>query len=321
MYNQSKLPIGHPYKFFAPAQISPVVIITPSTIATVTLSSLSGSSGTITWTSSTDAVGYYWYVGTGAGSGSVVSGTVTSGSTLTATASYSFTSGTTYYAWVIPYSSTGTSGATTISDGASYTAGGTYSYSATLLPWPATTGYTQYTGSYTSIDDGSSTRSATLPVAFSMNATSSTAVFMSTNGFFTLASGNGGIYSSPQQLSGMLAGNPGDNWLQNGLTMTDGDQQYWWYKVSSDGSGKYNIKNICFNGVYGNSTFPRSWLGNLYRDSTYQWYETRVKLNTAGTVGPYNGSSVEQSASTTSRVWRGDLNGQNWTYMGTGSVV
>jgi hypothetical protein len=59
----------------------------------------------------------------------------------------------------------------------------------------------------------------------------------------------------------------------------------------------------------------------LYRDSQYQYVETRVKSNAEGTVGPYNVPSVAQNASTSSRVWRGDLNGQNWTYLGTGSVI
>jgi hypothetical protein len=50
----------------------------------------------------------------------VVTGTVTGGATLTASVSYAFIIATNYYAWVIPYSSTGTNGPTTISAAASY---------------------------------------------------------------------------------------------------------------------------------------------------------------------------------------------------------
>jgi hypothetical protein len=76
-----------------------------------------------------------------------------------------------------------------------------------------------------------------------------------------------------------------------------------------------------FIGTYGATTTPKSCLGNLYRDTTYQWFETRAKSNVSGNAGPYNAASVAQASSTTSRVWRGDLNGLNWVYMGTGSVV
>ena len=37
-------------------------------------------------------------------------------------------------------------------------------------------------------------------------------------------------------------------------------------------------------------------------------------------VGPYNAVDVSSSASYNSQVWRGDLNGQNWTYLGVGRV-
>jgi hypothetical protein len=106
----------HSFKSFPPASVpSP-----PAAIASVTLTSLSTSSGTINWTT-TNATGYRWYVGTGAGSGQVASGIVTSGSTLTATVTYAFVSGTLYYAWVIPYNLDGL-GPTTISPSASIVA-------------------------------------------------------------------------------------------------------------------------------------------------------------------------------------------------------
>jgi hypothetical protein len=131
----SSLPNTHPHRRFQPPQKS---LIVPSTIATVTLSALSGSGGTITWTISTNAVGYFWYIGTGAGSGQVATGTITSGATLTTSVSFAFVSATTYYAWVIPYSSTGTNGATTISSGVSYSAGGGSDITAAILNTIAT---------------------------------------------------------------------------------------------------------------------------------------------------------------------------------------
>ena len=133
----SSLPSTHPYRRFQPPQKS-FLIITPGTIATVTLSALSGSGGTITWDSSTNAVGYYWYVGTGAGSGQVATGTITSGATLTTSVSFAFVASTNYYAWVIPYSSTGTNGSTTISSAASYSAGGGSDITSTNLNTIAT---------------------------------------------------------------------------------------------------------------------------------------------------------------------------------------
>jgi hypothetical protein len=116
---QNSLPSTHPYRNFQPAQTS-FLIITPGTIATVTLSALSGSGGTITWTTSTNAVSYKWYVGTTFPT-ALVSGTV--GNVLTTAVSYAFLASTNYFAWVIPVSSTGTDGATTQSAAASYTAG------------------------------------------------------------------------------------------------------------------------------------------------------------------------------------------------------
>jgi hypothetical protein len=310
------LPSTHIYKLFPPAQETLVLII-PGTIATVTLSALSGSGGTITWTTSTNATSYRWYVGTTYPT-ALTYGTV--GAVLTTAVSYAFVASTNYIAWVIPVSSTATDGATTQSATASYSSG--YAYSATTLSFPATTGYTVYSGGFTNVDDGNSSTPLTLPVAFSTNAQSSSSLYMSTNGFFTLGSGSGAIVSSPQSSANpaFMAGNPGDNWLQPGLANSDGDTQNWWYQTGSSG-GKSFVKNLVLCGTYGNSTFAKSYIANFYRDSTYEWFETRVKSNTAGTCGPYNATSVAQASSTTSRVWRGDLNGQNWVYLGTGSVV
>lgn len=186
-----------------------------------------------------------------------------------------------------------------------------------------TTGYTLYSGTFTNADDGNSSTAVTIPT-FASNGVSSTSLYLSTNGYVTLNAGNGGIHSQPEPSNGSasatIAGNPSDLWLQKGLVNTDGDVQNWYYKIDNFGS-KYSIKNIVYCGTFGANTTPKSFILNLYRDTAYQYVETRVKLNTAGTTGPYNNPSVAQAASTTSKVWRGDLNGQNWVYLGTGSVI
>jgi hypothetical protein len=111
---RTSLPTSAPFYAMPTAAVTPNL---PSAITTVTFTSLTASNGVISWTQ-TNATGYTWYFGTGAGSGQLGTGTITSGSTLTVTVSYAFATGTTYYAWVIPYNTDGT-GPTTISTGAS----------------------------------------------------------------------------------------------------------------------------------------------------------------------------------------------------------
>lgn len=208
---------------------------------------------------------------------------------------------------------------------------GNYSYSTNVLPWNfdgtnsgsmIALGYTLYTGGFTSADDGYSNIFVSLPINFETNNQSSKNYYLSTNGYFTIGTGDGAIYGNPQNPNpATMAANPGDNWMQPGLVNTDGDIQNWYYQTGSDGGDKHYIKSVVFAGTYGETTSPTSYLINFYKDSGYQWLETRVKLTTRGNAGPYNATDVSQPASTISRVWRGDLNGQNWVYMGTGSVV
>jgi hypothetical protein len=194
----------------------------------------------------------------------------------------------------------------------------------TLLAWPASsTGYTLYNGGFTGPDDGTSNSPITLPTTFETNNQASTNLFLSTNGYFTIGVGDSQIRNSPDGANpATMAANPGDNWMQPGLTNSDGDVQNWYYKTGTDGGGKFYVKNLVYAGIFpaASSTTPSSYIINFYRDEVYEWLETRVKSNVRGSAGPYNSPSVAQGASTTSRVWRGDLNGQNWVYMGTGSV-
>ena len=162
-------------------------------------------------------------------------------------------------------------------------------------------------------------------ISFSFNLSiSGTSLYLSTNGYITLNAGSGSIYATPNAavggISATIAGNSADLWLQKGVVNTDGDTQNWYYKVDNYGS-KYSIKNIVYCGRFQNTTSSRSYILNLYRDTTYQYVETKVKTTGEGTTGPYNNPSVAQAASTTSKVWRGDLNWQNWVYLGTGSVI
>lgn len=201
----------------------------------------------------------------------------------------------------------------------------TYNYNpSTFLSWPASSaGYTLYSGGFTNSDDGASISPITLPTTFETNNQASTDLYLSTNGYFTLGSGSNGIYSTPQQQSNpaLMCANPGDNWMQPGLTNSDGDVQNWYYQTGNNGATRFYVKNLVYAGTYNATTTPTSYIINFYRDGTYQWLESRVKSNTRGSAGPFNNTGdVSQGASTTSRVWRGDLNGQNWVYLGTGTV-
>jgi hypothetical protein len=203
-----------------------------------------------------------------------------------------------------------------------------YSYdSGTSLSWPSTAGYTLYEGAWDGQDDAYTTSDIILPTTFFMNGVSSINLFVSTNGYTTFDFGDGNIYSSPQTSEGYpstMGGNLGDLYMIPGSLLTDGDTQNLWYQLNDAGSGKYNYKVLVLCGQYGDTSNPESYLINFYRDSSYQWMETRLKSNDAGgTVGPYNaaGDVSQTPSNTTGLVWRGDLNGQNWVYQGFGRVV
>ena len=196
--------------------------------------------------------------------------------------------------------------------------------SAVNLSWPpSSSGYTLYSGGFTSIDDGYSNNAILSLDPFEMNNQGpSNNIYISTNGYITIGSGSSSIISGPQQQANPAAicANPSDNWLQPGLTNSDGDVQNAYYTTGGT-QGKSYIKFLIYGGTYGATTTPTSWILNFYVDSQYQWIETRVKSNIRGSAGPYNITDVSQGASTTSKVWRGDLNGQNWEYLGTGSII
>jgi hypothetical protein len=205
----------------------------------------------------------------------------------------------------------------------------TYQYDSSVnLSWPSNTdGYELYSGGFVNnggptSDDGWSQNPILLPVPFKMDNVASDNLYVGTNGYFMLGNGRGQIETTPTVgPPAILCGNPGDNWLQPNLVNSDGDVQNLWFSTYGDSSGKYNVKILVYGGAYSDNALPTSWIGNFYRDSQYQWFETRAKSNLRGNAGPYNSSSVASGSSTTSQVWRGDLNGQNWVRMGAGSVT
>jgi hypothetical protein len=121
----------------------------------------------------------------------------------------------------------------------------------------------------------------------------------------------------------MMTANPGDNWLEPGLVNSDGESHNLYYTTGDDNYGRYYVKLLVHGGTYSVPTIPTSWLANFYIDTQYQWLEVMIKSTSVvrGNSGPYNAVDVSQTASTTSQVWRGDLNGQNWVYLGNGSIT
>ena len=191
------------------------------------------------------------------------------------------------------------------------------------LPWTDdTTGYTLLTGGVTAVDDGYWVNPITIPTFYTNNQTSPS-LYISTNAVVTLGVGYGTCCpSSPQTSSNpaLISGNAGDMYANPGVALTDGTIMNAYYKITQNGD-KTQIELKVFQAILSAQNSPYSYQLNLYRDSTYQWVETRVKTGIAGNVGPYNNIDVSQPASQTSQVWRGDLFGQNWVYMGTGTVV
>jgi len=200
---------------------------------------------------------------------------------------------------------------------------GNYSYSTTTLGWTdSTTGYTLLTGGVTSTDDGYWINPITIPT-FSMNNVSSSLLYISTNAVATLGVGYGACCPSTPQTSNnpaLMAGNPGDMYVNPGQSLTDGTVQNAFYRITS-GSGRTKIELKVFQAILSGNNTPYSYQLNLYRDANYEWLETRVKTNATGRSGPYNNTDVSRPSSTVSGVWRGDLTGRNWVYLGTGSVV
>jgi len=193
-----------------------------------------------------------------------------------------------------------------------------YLYNDTYnLTWPVNqNGYSLYGGAFTDFDDGNTTTPIIVPSSFTIGSHKSTNIYVSTNGAISIGFGT----DTGNVINGVISGNGGDLWLEPGLSLTDGDTQNIYYLVEGD-KLKWSLKLIIYCGEYDNENNPFSYVLNIYKDTQHQWVETFVKLNTYNSnSGPYNLTDVSVPASTTSKVWRGSLNGQNWEYIGTGSV-
>jgi hypothetical protein len=195
--------------------------------------------------------------------------------------------------------------------------------SLNTLTWTdSTAGYTLLTGGVTAVDDGYWVNPITIPTYYTNNQTSSN-LYISTNAVVTLGVGYGSCCPSTPQTSSnpaLISGNAGDMYANPGAALTDGTTMNAYYRITQNGD-KTKIELKVFQAILSAQNSPYSYQLNLYRDSTYQWVETRVKSGAAGNVGPYNAIDVSEPASTTSRVWRGNLLGQNWVYLGTGTVI
>jgi hypothetical protein len=216
-----------------------------------------------------------------------------------------------------------------------------WNFSASTLGWPSYAGYTTYSGSYDTpfAEFNSTTTAIVLPVSFSIENISSTNLYVGTNSFIYFTDpANPGVYfsiagpSAPGSATGVVkyyTSNPGDLFFKpsaigSPVTNDDGDVHNIYYQTGSSGNKSFvkiiQVSGYAYSGPSG-ETLPSTWLLNFYRDNLYQWIETRAKTNFQNSAGPFDSPSVAQSASTTSKVWRGNLAGTSWTYMGTGSVV
>ena len=215
------------------------------------------------------------------------------------------------------------------------------SVSATSIGNPtvaAPANMTRYAGSVTSVDDGYGTTPISLPAgmtwyygSFNNNASAGhTQFYLGTNGYITFAAGSGGIYSSPT--SGAIMANPGDNWVQSGLTNTvttttvhdfytrGGSGTV--YKNGSAIGTHYWMDIVCYCGGYGSTTTSRDWQMRLATWGGFQWVMTRARGNAVGSSGVVGTNGTTYSSGTTNynQVWRSSDNGYSWTLYGTGFV-
>jgi len=193
-----------------------------------------------------------------------------------------------------------------------------FSFNPTLLSWPSIGGYATYTGGFPDTDDEGA--SASVAIAdFAMNGTVYNTLWFSTNGSVTFNSATSAYEGYPSESTQICANNDDMELDPNNITLTDGDVHNIYYMLGSNFT-----KIICHQGYHEDPTAVGSWLLNIYRDEKYQWIETRLKVPNEDEIysGPYNEPNADVSVpvSTSSQVWRSDLLGQNWEFMGTGSV-
>jgi hypothetical protein len=167
-------------------------------------------------------------------------------------------------------------------------------------------GYTLYTGGWTYYDDGQTTSEIPFSRRFWSNGTSDTKFILSTNGYLF------GVNADYQ-----ITANAQDLYLTPGGSLDDGDTQNFWYRnIGNDSKWKTSVLVYC--GHYEAEQTPYSYILNIYRDSQYQYIENCCKINVGGDAGP---NEAIENSSTATQVWRSDLLGTTWTYLGFGSIV
>lgn len=183
-------------------------------------------------------------------------------------------------------------------------------------------------GAFTSVDDGFYTNPFNVG-QFYMNGTLYTQAFAGTNGIISFGSGNGGQFGGGTNPL-IIAGNSGDQWLQPGVSLTNGYVQGFWtasVSFTNDGVTCYRTVIISNNGQYGNISQPRGFTMSLWRWGSRQFVTVRLRYlstsnlgiqagpgNSAGSVGTLPSTAVNQ-------VWTSTNNGVTWTYLGTGDIA
>ena len=200
----------------------------------------------------------------------------------------------------------------------------------------------EYVGAFTSNDDGYASTPIQLPSGmvwyygtFNNNVNAAfTQFYVSTNGYISFGSGTGGIISSPT--AGTICANPGDLWLQPGLTNTTGTAHAIWTRGGSstsvisgslDPDGyHYWMDIVVYCGAYGNTTSYRDWQMRLAKQGTTQYIMTRARSYPAtGIPGPYGtngtaypGVAMDENGNSWNQCWMSTDNGVSWTYLGKG---
>lgn len=168
-------------------------------------------------------------------------------------------------------------------------------------------GYTLYTGTWSSYDDGQTDE--TFPLAgnfYTDGGISDNAAFMSTNG-----------YMFPDNSGFQINGNQSDLYLTPGDPLDNGDIQNFWYQ-NYIGTERWRTSMLVYCGRYGQQQTPYSYILNIYRDGQYQYVEACAQINIGTNAGP---DTATENANTATQVWRSDLNGDTWTYLGFGNIV
>lgn len=207
-----------------------------------------------------------------------------------------------------------------------------YSYNENVkLTFPTNhqlrTYYEVYTGGFTSFDDGFANDPIALPDLFYMNGLYYNEFYMNTNGVLYFQNPSSDWETSPNN-DYTINGNVGDLYIQPGFNLNDNSRSGVYYKKTTHSMGGYSMEIAVNCGFYDDESTPGSYLINLHRDTKYQYVVIMSKSNPTSDynedndyhAGPYSDPDVTQTNSTNSQVWRSDLEGNNWEYLGTGSV-